>query len=148
MIAALYVVITFSLAAISFGAIQVRPAEAFNHLASYNKRYIFAVTMGCVIANVFSPLGIVDVFVGGGSTLGMLLAIYFVSKRLSNETTKLVANTLIACLFMFPIAIELHFVSNLPIIGTFISLAISEAISMVVGGLLIKAVARKVDLYQ
>src|SRR5699024_1503914 len=95
MIAALYVVITFSLAAISFGAIQVRPAEAFNHLVSYNKRYIFAVTMGCVIANVFSPLGIIDVFVGGGSTLGMLLAIYFVSKRLSNETTKLVVNILI-----------------------------------------------------
>lgn len=55
-VAALYVVLTivppFNL--ISYGPYQFRIAEMFNLLGFYNRKYIIAVTLGCVIANFFS----------------------------------------------------------------------------------------------
>ena len=52
-VAALYVVLTvvppFNL--ISYGPYQFRIAEMFNLLGFYNRKYIIAVTLGCVIAN-------------------------------------------------------------------------------------------------
>ena len=55
-VAALYVVLTivppFNL--ISYGPYQFRIAEMFNLLGFYNRKYIIAVTLGCVIANFFA----------------------------------------------------------------------------------------------
>ena len=42
-----------------------------NFMAFYNPKYIIGVTIGCMIANFFS-FGLLDVFVGGGSTLVFL----------------------------------------------------------------------------
>ena len=57
-VAALYVVLTvvppFNL--ISYGPYQFRIAEMFNLLGFYNRKYIIAVTLGCVIANFLSFL--------------------------------------------------------------------------------------------
>ena len=52
-VAALYVALTVVLAPFSYGAIQVRIAEMFNFLPLYNKRYIWAVTVGVFISNLF-----------------------------------------------------------------------------------------------
>ncbi len=69
-VAALYVVLTvvppFNL--ISYGPYQFRIAEMFNLLGFYNRKYIIAVTLGCVIANFFS-FNMIDVVVGSLSTL-------------------------------------------------------------------------------
>ncbi|MGJ3847732.1 QueT transporter family protein, partial [Levilactobacillus brevis] len=46
LIAALYVVLTTVLSALSFGPFQIRLSEMFNHLVVFNKRYIAAVTLG------------------------------------------------------------------------------------------------------
>ena len=50
-----------------YGYYQFRVSEMMNFLAFYNKKYLIAVTLGCMIANLFS-FGWIDVFVGGGST--------------------------------------------------------------------------------
>lgn len=47
LVAALYVVETVMLAVISFGAVQLRLSGMFNYLALFNKRYVYAVTLGC-----------------------------------------------------------------------------------------------------
>ena len=63
-VAALYVVLTivppFNL--ISYGPYQFRIAEMFNLLGFYNRKYIIAVTLGCVIANFFS-FNMIDVVI-------------------------------------------------------------------------------------
>lgn len=53
LVAALYVVLTITppLNAISYGMYQFRVAEMMNFLAFYHKKYIIAVTLGCMIAN-------------------------------------------------------------------------------------------------
>ena len=73
LVTGLYVAVTLVLSVFSFGVIQIRLSEMFNYLSLYNKRYIVAVTAGVALANMASPLGLIDVVVGSVSTLFVLL---------------------------------------------------------------------------
>ncbi|CDG05237.1 Putative uncharacterized protein yiaC [Lactococcus lactis subsp. lactis A12] len=72
-VAALYVILTMTpgLSAISYGPIQFRVSEMLNFTAFFNKKYIIAVTIGCMISN-FLSFTWADVIVGGLSTLVFL----------------------------------------------------------------------------
>jgi len=83
-VAAIYAAITISLAPISFGPIQFRVAESLNLLAFFNPIFAPAVILGVLIANFFSPLGLVDIVLGTAATaiaMGLLLVI---KKRTNN----------------------------------------------------------------
>lgn len=69
-VTAIYIVLTITppFNAIAYGAYQFRVSEMLNFLAFYHRKYLFAVTLGCMISNLYS-FGMIDVFVGGGSTL-------------------------------------------------------------------------------
>ncbi len=88
LVTGLYVAVTLVLSVISFGAIQIRLSEMFNYLSLYNKKYIYAVTLGVALANLASPLGLVDVVVGSVSTLIVLLLNYSVTKRSKKYKTE------------------------------------------------------------
>lgn len=88
LVAALYVALTLTppLNAIAYGAYQFRVSEMLNFLAFYNPKYIIAVTIGCMIANFYS-FELIDVFVGGGSTLvfvtlGVILFKKYMTERI------------------------------------------------------------------
>ena len=70
LVAAIYIALTVTppLNAISFGAVQFRISEMLNFLGFYHKKYILAVTIGCMISNLM-VYGVVDLLVGGRSTL-------------------------------------------------------------------------------
>jgi uncharacterized membrane protein len=72
-IAALYVVLTMVLAPISYGPIQVRISEALTVLPVIFPEAIPALFIGAMIANVGSPLGLVDII--GGSSVTLLAAV-------------------------------------------------------------------------
>ena len=85
LVAAIYVALTITppLNAISYGAYQFRISEMMNFMAFYNRKYIIGVTIGCMISNFFS-FGLLDVFVGGGSTLVfVLLGVILFSRELT-----------------------------------------------------------------
>lgn len=105
-IAAIYISVSLVLSGLSFGAIQVRPAEMFNHLAIYKKKYIVAITIAVFIVNLFSPLGVIDMVVGTLSTLLTMTTIYYVTRLFKNEVAKYVSSTFIGVVLMFPVAIE------------------------------------------
>lgn len=71
MICALYVALTIISIPISFSGLQFRIAEILVLLCFFNKKYIVGVTLGTAIANLASPIGIVDV---GFGTLATFLA--------------------------------------------------------------------------
>lgn len=75
-LAALYVALTLVFAPISYGAIQFRVAELLVMIPFFNKKWIPGIVIGCLIANMFSPLGIVDVVFGTLATLigGIIVA--------------------------------------------------------------------------
>ncbi|MFC6170760.1 QueT transporter family protein [Loigolactobacillus jiayinensis] len=145
-IAALYIVITLLVAPWSFGAVQLRFGEMLNHLAVFNKRYIWALTIGCAIVNLFSPLGIIDIIFGTLGTLVMTTLSYYLSRRLKSVTAKLATSTLICTVAMWSVALELHLISKVPFWPTYLSVALGELLSLVIGAILFYVLAKRIDL--
>ena len=74
LIAAIYAVATLVIAPFSFGAIQLRISEALTILPAFTPYAIFGLSLGCLIANIFSPFGIIDMLFG---TVATLIAAFF-----------------------------------------------------------------------
>lgn len=74
-IAAVYVVLCLVLAPFSYGAVQVRVAEALCLLPVFGAEYIIGVTLGCFLANLFGST-IIDVVFGTLATLLACLVTY------------------------------------------------------------------------
>ena len=68
-IAALYVVLTLVFAPISFGAIQIRIAEALTILPLFTPAAIPGLFVGCILANIIGGAIIWDVIFGSLATL-------------------------------------------------------------------------------
>ena len=82
-IAAVYVVLCLALAPFSYGAVQVRIAEALCLLPVFGAEYIIGVTLGCFLANLLGST-VIDVVFG---TLATLLAC-LVTYKLRNVRVK------------------------------------------------------------
>lgn len=106
-IAALYAVLTYTLPALAYGPIQFRLSEIMTLLAFIDPFYILPLTLGCAIANLASPFGIVDVVFG---SLASFLALYSMSK-----TKYLFIASLWPTFFCFIIGLEIFFLSEEPI---------------------------------
>jgi len=75
-IAAVYVVVCLVLAPFSYGAVQVRVAEALCLLPVFGAEYIVGVTLGCFLANLLGSTVVVDVVFGTLATLLACLVTY------------------------------------------------------------------------
>ena len=75
MIAALYFVISVAMLPLSFGAVQVRIAEALTLLPVLTPLGVWGVTLGCILTNAYGVaaganiLGAADVLIGSAATL-------------------------------------------------------------------------------
>ncbi|KKF58248.1 QueT transporter family protein [Streptococcus uberis] len=153
LVAALYVVLTITppLNAISYGMYQFRVAEMMNFLAFFNKKYIIAVTLGCMIANFYS-FGLIDVFVGGGSTLLFVTLGVLLFKKHKNDY---VFNGLFNKAFfyfslffaasMITVAIELSFFGS-PFLLTWFTTAMGELASLLIGSIIIDKLSKRMHL--
>lgn len=144
-VASLYVAVTVVLAVISFGAVQLRLSEMFNYLALFHKRYVVAVTLGVVIANFMSPMWWIDVPVGGVATLICLLICRAVTKNMTSLVWKMIVTGIIFTASMFTVATQLMIVFDMPFWPTYGMVAVGEAFSMLVGGVTIWLIQKKVD---
>lgn len=106
-VAALYAVLTLALPSLAYGPIQFRLSEVMTLLAFIDPFYILPLTLGCAIANLGSPFGIVDVLVG---SLASFLALYSMSK-----TKNLFVASLWPTVFCFIIGLEILVLSKEPI---------------------------------
>ena len=68
-IAAVYIALTYFLKPISFSGSQLRVAEALTILPVLTPAAVPGLTIGCVIANISSPYGIIDIICGSSATL-------------------------------------------------------------------------------
>lgn len=155
LVAALYVVLTVTppLNAISYGMYQLRVSEMLNFLAFYNKKYILAVTIGCMIANFYS-FGLIDVLVGGASTLvfvslGVKLFEQFKNDYLFNGLINkaFFYFSIFFSISMITVAIELSFFGS-PFLLTWFTTATGEFISLLIGSLVIERLSRQLNLKQ
>ncbi|MGT2910553.1 QueT transporter family protein [Streptococcus cameli] len=154
LVAAIYVVLTITppLNAISYGAYQFRIAEMLNFLAFYNKKYITGLTIGCMIAN-FIGYGIVDVFVGGFSTLIFVtLGVFLFEKYMDQRILDGLFNkaffyfSIFFSLSMFTIALELKILFDSPFFVTWLTTGLGELASLLVGAILIERLTKQINL--
>ncbi|MEM2912602.1 MAG: QueT transporter family protein [Candidatus Bathyarchaeia archaeon] len=89
-VAALYTVLVWALAGISFQLVQVRVADALIPLSMvFGWPVILGVTMGCVVANVATPMpsGWADITLGSiANFVASLLALKIGNWKLTNDT--------------------------------------------------------------
>ncbi len=76
MIAAIYAALTYAGAAFAYGPVQFRISEALVTLAALTPAAIPGLTIGCVLSNLSSPWGLLDVAAGSFATLLAALFAY------------------------------------------------------------------------
>jgi uncharacterized membrane protein len=108
--AAIYVVATLLCSGIAYGQVQFRVSEMLMLLCFFNKDYIISMTLGCFIANLFSPLGFIDAGFGTAATLIAAVLIY--ASR--NKANLAVASIFPVITNAFIVAAELKIVYQLP----------------------------------
>ena len=138
LISALYVALTVSFSAFSYGPIQFRISEILVLFPLWNRKWTPGVVLGTIIANFFSPLGMIDVLFGSGATLIGIVLMTRISK-VSNNYYGLLAPILVNG---YLIAVELKIVYGLPFWESMLSVGISEAIILVAGYYALKIMAR------
>ena len=115
-IAALYAALTVVLAPISFGAVQVRVAEALTILTMFTPAAVPGLFIGCVLANLLGGAIVWDVVFGSLATLiGAALGYALRKNRWLVPVPTVLANTIIVPLVLrygygVPIALPLLFV--------------------------------------
>lgn len=152
MVTALYVVLTLLISPLSYGFIQVRLSEMFNYLGLVHKRYIIAITLGVAIANLNSPLGIVDVIVGSVSTFLVLQLVVYVAKFFKKTWQKLLCVPIIFSLSMFTVAGQISILGDAPFKDTFfinwLVIGLGELVSLLIGLGIIYLMSRNNTLKQ
>ena len=67
-VAGLYAAITILTASFAYGDIQFRIADALCLLVALEPSLTVGLTLGCVIANIFSTVSVLDIVVGSAAT--------------------------------------------------------------------------------
>lgn len=80
LIAAAYAAITIVFSFLSYGQIQFRISEILVLFAFVEPRYTTGLVLGCILANLPSPLGVIDVVVGSLATFIAMLFIIGIRK--------------------------------------------------------------------
>lgn len=122
-IAALYAVMTLVLHEISYGPWQFRVSEALTLLPCIWPEAIPGLFIGCLLANIIGPYGLVDIIVG---SLATLLAA-FLTRKLRGK--KLVAALPPVLVNAVVIGVMLYFVAGAPLWMTMLQIGMGQAVS-------------------
>ena len=135
MIAGVYAVLTLAISPIAYSEIQFRLSEIIVFLAFYNRRYIPGLTIGCIIANLFSPMGMLDIVFGTLSTIRVCIAMYLIKNRYLAAGAGAIITGMI-------IGAELWYAFNIPYVINAIYVAVGELIVLIIGALVFKSLEK------
>ncbi|MBS9339103.1 QueT transporter family protein [Fructobacillus sp. M2-14] len=163
LVAALYAAVTMMVAPIGFGPVQLRLSEGLNHLAAWNKRYILALSLGVLIANLVSPMGWIDWVFGTFDTVCMTALTYYLARKVASPLKKiLISMVSVLTVGMAILAAEFTFAFAINATGSFapdhagsiwanwlsyyVMLVPGEFASLLLGGVVIYALSKFVNL--
>ena len=81
-IAALYAALTIFLMPISYGVMQIRVSEVLTILPAFTPAAIPGLLIGCFVANMVGPYGMLDMVIGSAATLIAAFASYKLRKNI------------------------------------------------------------------
>ncbi|MGL5245375.1 MAG: QueT transporter family protein [Sarcina sp.] len=134
LIAALYATLTLALAPLSYGNIQFRISEILVLLAAINSEYIIGLTLGCFLANMLGPNGMVDVVIGTLATFLSVQAIYLTTKFIKNKHALIIASLWPTIINGIMIGIMLNIVAKMPLFLTMIEVGLGEFVVITIIG--------------
>lgn len=128
LVAALYTILTLAVSPIAFGPLQLRLGELLKPLALGGPVYIYGLTIGLIVANLFSPFaGIWEIAI---MPLSCLIG-GWIAYRL--RKIPLLSVLFYALWVSLSVGAMLHFVVGLPWFATSSSIALSEIPLFLVG---------------
>ena len=139
MIAAVYAVLTILISPIAYGAVQMRLTEIIVLLACYNKKFIPGLTIGCLLANLASPMGLYDIFFGPAATLIACLGMYYFKNVFVGAFIGGAVNGLI-------VGLELYLALELPFMINAFYVFVGEFVVLVIGAILFKCLEKNKTL--
>lgn len=80
-IAALYAALTVMIMPLSYGVMQFRVSEALTILPIFTPAAIPGLFIGCIVANLVSPVGLIDIIIGSAATLLAALCTYLLREH-------------------------------------------------------------------
>lgn len=135
LIAALYAVLTIVLSPISYLNIQFRVSEALTVLPFVYPPSIVGLYIGCLVANIFSPLGLPDIIFGPILTLIAGFLTYFTSKIRPEKFGMLLAPLPPVLINAFGVALIIHIILNIPYWAVVLTVGLGQFIWCYVFGL-------------
>lgn len=99
-IACFYATLTLVFGNMAHSLIEVRPAEALTLLPLFYGESVLGLFVGCMIANITSAFGIIDVVFGSLTTLLSGVLTCFVGKKIKNVPLKILVGG------VFPVALN------------------------------------------
>lgn len=144
--AAIYAVLCLALGSLSYMGIQIRLATLIEPLPFYfcrtkqDKRVsICSIFIGVIIANMFSPLGLIDVVFGIIEEALVLIVLYNVCKN--SRLRQTIAYTVVNALL---VALELMIVYKTPFVYSVLTVGIPAFVLYFIGTKLMKVVSEKI----
>lgn len=125
-VAALYVALSFALSFLAYGNVQFRVAEILVLLCFFRNDYAISLILGCLIVNLFSPLGILDIIFGTIATGFSVLFIMHSKKLIRAIFYPVLFNGLI-------VGFLISYIYQTPYIINFITISLGELIVMIFG---------------
>ncbi|MGB5823744.1 MAG: QueT transporter family protein [Proteocatella sp.] len=126
-LAGLYASLTIAMAPISYGPIQLRIPEILTLLAFANPQFAPGLILGCFIANMFSPFGMMDALIGTFATAIAVYSMRYTRNLWMASLTPTIANAVI-------VGLEIALLSNLPILQTMLYVGFGEFVVVTVVG--------------
>ena len=141
MVATIYAVLTLMIQPLAYRELQLRLSEIVVLLAFYNKKLIPGLAIGCFIANIPSPLGVIDWIVGPLSTL---VVCYFMNRATNIYLSALIGSIATGLI----IGGELCLVYHIPYLINALYVFIGEAIVLYLGTFIFKRLEKNVKFIE
>lgn len=135
-VSAIYVALTLSLSFMAYGNIQFRIAEALMLLCFYKKDYGISLILGCLIVNLFSPMGLVDVVFGTVATVVAVALIYISPNIYIASLMPVVSNAII-------VGAEIWWAFDMPFAISALEVAAGEFVCVSILGVVLFKVLEK-----
>jgi uncharacterized membrane protein len=137
-VGALYVVLSLAVAPLAYGPLQFRLGEVLKPLVIRYPVTIPAFALGVGIVNLFSPLagGLELILMPIVNLVGGILC-WFVAKRVGGMIGTYVASLLFAVVIAAGVGVVLTAAAGLPYLPSFVSVAVSETVLLLVGNALL-----------
>ena len=144
--AALYASLTLACLPLSYGMVQFRISEVMTLLVFFNPGYVPSLLIGCFVANLLGPGGIVDAVFGTCASLFAFLWI-ITARKIKNEKVALFVSAAGPVVSSFIIAFEMKFALQDPLSFWlwFFYVAIGQAVVLYVLGCPLALYIRKKD---